>query len=46
MTEGKSSVRIVMTTTNAAEIRDLRRMAREQVGALTQSQKANPQHQR
>lgn len=46
MTEGKSTVRLVMTTTNASEIRDLRRMAREQVGALMQSTKSNLQHQR
>jgi hypothetical protein len=46
VSEGKTSVRIVMTTTNPSEVRDLRRMTREQVGMLTKGAQSNPQHQR
>jgi hypothetical protein len=34
LTEGPRSVRIVMTTSNPAEVRDVRRIAREQVSSL------------
>src|SRR5262249_14000549 len=35
LSEGASSVRIVLTTSNAAEVKDLRRIARDQVGSMT-----------
>jgi hypothetical protein len=34
VTEGANSMRIVMTTSNPAEVRDLRRIAREQVSSM------------
>ena len=34
VTEGTNSMRIVMTTSNPAEVKDLRRIAREQVGSM------------
>jgi hypothetical protein len=38
LTETGNSVRIMMTTNNAAEVRDLRRIARDELNALTKSQ--------
>jgi hypothetical protein len=35
VTETANSVRILMTTPNAAEVKDLRRITREQVGTMT-----------
>jgi hypothetical protein len=40
LTEGTKSVRIVLTTTNPAEVKDLRRLAREQVQNLAKSGRA------
>jgi len=37
LTEGTKSVRILVTTTNPAEVKDLRRLAREQVQDLTKT---------
>jgi hypothetical protein len=34
VTDTANSVRILMTTPNASEVKDLRRLAREQVGAM------------
>ena len=36
VTEGKKEVRILVTTSNPAEVKDLRRVAREQVQNLSQ----------
>ncbi len=44
VTEGANSVRIVMTTSNPSEVRDLRRVARDQVGTMSKS--APGAHQR
>ena len=38
--EGSNSMRIVMTTSNGAEVKDLRRIAREQVGAMMKMRRA------
>jgi hypothetical protein len=40
--EGAKEARIVMTTPNAAEVKDLRRIAREQVGALKKEKHEEP----
>jgi len=37
LTEGGNAVRILMTTSNTAEVRDLRRIARDEIGALMKS---------
>jgi hypothetical protein len=39
VTETANTVRIMMTTPHAAEVKDLRRIAREQVGAMTKPPK-------
>ena len=37
VTEGANSVRIVMTTTNPSEVKDLRKMGRDEIGSLMKS---------
>lgn len=46
LVESGNSVRIVMTTNNANEVRDLRRIARDEVNALSKAGGAQPGHQR
>jgi hypothetical protein len=38
MSEGGQGVRILMTTSNPSEVKDLRRMAREEIGVMTRGQ--------
>ena len=42
MTEGSSAVRILMTTSNPSEVRDLRRLAREEIGTMMRGQSPQP----
>ncbi len=37
--EGANAMRILMTTTNTAEVKDLRRLAREEVGSMSKSKR-------
>jgi hypothetical protein len=39
ITEGPNAVRILMTTSNASEVKDLRKMGREQINSLNKGQK-------
>ena len=39
ITEGPNAVRITMTTSNASEVKELRKMGRDEIGALNKTQK-------